>query len=542
LQELLAVLLLSPNEPVSAERLTDALFGEQAPPTAPSTMRVHISRLRRALGDDPELVTTSAAGYRLRVLPGELDADRFSERVEAGRALLGSDPERASAVLRDALALWRGDALADFTFRAFAQAEIARLGELRLTALELRIDADLAAGRADVLIPELHGLVEQHPLRERLHGQLMLALYRCGRQAEALEVFQRLRGALVDELGIEPSSELHEIQGAILRHDATVGPAAPRRPSRPSRPSRRVLALMALGTIAGVAAGMIALAGPEGRNSPEAAPPGGASPGGGAAATGGAAAAETAAAEYQDEVVEVCERMNRSFRVLKRDTATLRSRLRRARTTRAQRDAILILIRIRIERGGHNLAALRSLEPPPKRAQLHAQTEVLWERNLDVFRAYAVRLDRVSNRRELLRAIGPLTSARPALDKRFVSLKAGLQKLGGDECEIDLYVERPVPLPPLHHEPTPSPSSGGSGSSAGGSSAPDSINDPGSDASGGTTGGSTGSVTGGSTGGTTGGATGGSTGGATGGSTGGATGGGAGGGSGGGGVSGDGEG
>ena len=508
LQELLAVLLLSPNEPVSAERLTDALFGEQAAPTAPSTMRVHISRLRRALGDDPELVTTSAAGYRLRVLPGELDADRFSERVEAGRALLGSDPERASTVLRDALALWRGDALADFTFRAFAQAEIARLGELRLTALELRIDADLAAGRADVLIPELHGLVEQHPLRERLHGQLMLALYRCGRQAEALEVFQRLRGALVDELGIEPSTELHEIQGAILRHDATVGPA-PRRSSRPARPSRRVLALMALGTIAGVAAGMIALGGPERRNAPEAAPPGGASPGGGAAATGGAAAVESAASDYQARVVEVCEDVNRAYRVQRRDTATLRRDLKRARSTRTQRDAILIMIRSRVERGGHNLAALRSLEPPAERARLHAQTEELWERNLDVFRAYEVRLDRVSNRRSLLRAIDPLTSARPALEKRFVAMKAGLQKLGGRDCEIDLYVERPVPLPPLDDEPTPSATSGGSTSSGGS----DTIDDSGPDAGGGPTGGSTG---GGAPGGGdvgTGGATGGSGGG-----------------------------
>ena len=456
LQELLAVLLLSPNEPVSAERLTDALFGEQAPPTAPSTMRVHISRLRRALGDDPELVTTSAAGYRLRVLPGELDADRFSERVEAGRALLGSDPERASAVLRDALALWRGDALADFTFRAFAQAEIARLGELRLTALELRIDADLAAGRADVLIPELHGLVEQHPLRERLHGQLMLALYRCGRQAEALEVFQRLRGALVDELGIEPSTRAARDPGrdpAPRRDGRACSAAAP--VTRPARPSRRVLALMALGTIAGVAAGMIALGGPERRNSPEAAPSAGAAPGGGAAATGGAAAVASAASDYQARVVEVCEDVNRAYRVQRRDTATLRRQLKRARSTRTQRDAILIMIRSRVERGGHNLAALRSLEPPPERARLHAQTEELWERNLDVFRAYEVRLDRVSNRRSLLRAIDPLTSARPALEKRFVAMKAGLQKLGGRDCEIDLYVERPVPLPPLKDEPTP---------------------------------------------------------------------------------------
>ena len=107
------------------------------------------------------------------------------------------------------------------------------------------------------------------------------------------------------------------------------------------------------------------------------------------------------------------------------------------------------MIRSRVERGGHNLAALRSLEPPSERARLHAQTEELWERNLDVFRAYEVRLDRVSNRRSLLRAIDPLTSARPALEKRFVAMKAGLQKLGGRECEIDLYVERPVPLPPL---------------------------------------------------------------------------------------------
>ena len=281
-------------------------------------------------------------------------------------------------------------------------------------------------------------------------------------------------------------------------------------PVAPARPSRRVLALMALGTIAGVAAGMIALGGPERRNSPEAAPPAGApAPGGGAAATGGAAAVASAASDYQARVVEVCEDVNRAYRVQRRDTATLRRDLKRARSTRTQRDAILIMIRSRVERGGHNLAALRSLEPPPERARLHAQTEELWERNLDVFRAYEVRLDRVSNRRSLLRAIDPLTSARPALEKRFVAMKAGLQKLGGRDCEIDLYVERPVPLPPLEDEPTPIVASGGSATSTG----PDTINDSGPDAGGGPTGGSTGGEApgGGDVG--TGGATGGSGGG-----------------------------
>jgi len=258
-----------------------------------------------------------------------------------------------------------------------------------------------------------------------------------------------------------------------------------------------VLALMALGTIAGVAAGMIALGGPERRNSPEAAPSAGAAPSGGAGATGGAAAVDSAASDYEARVVEVCEDVNRAFRVQRRDTATLRRQLKRARSTRTQRDAILIMIRSRVDRGGHNLAALRSLEPPAARARLHAQTDDLWERNLDVFRDYAVRLDRVSNRRELLRAIDPLTSARPSLEKRFVAMKAGMQKLGGPECEIDLYVERPVPLPPLRDEPTPSPSSGG-GATAG----PDAITDRNPDA--GTTGGSTGAdgeITGGATGG-----------------------------------------
>ena len=215
----LAVLLLHANEPVHAERLALALWGEDAPLNAVKTVRVHISRLRKALGNAETLMTTPA-GYRLRVRADELDANRFARLVEDGRrALAAGQAEHAAVVLREALALWRGPALADLAYEPVAQAEIARLEEQRLVAVELRVEADLAAGRHAALVGELRQLVAANPTRERMAEQLMLALYRCGQQADALEAFQAARHVLVDEVGVEPGPKLRELQHAVFAHD-----------------------------------------------------------------------------------------------------------------------------------------------------------------------------------------------------------------------------------------------------------------------------------------------------------------------------------
>ena len=224
----LTVLLLHANEPVSAERLAVALWGDDAPAGATRTVQVYVSRLRRALDDG--LLTTSRAGYRLRVRPGELDLDRFERLLEEGRhALTDGRAEPAGELLRDALALWRGPPLADLAFEPFAQAEIARLEEQRLAALELRIDADLAAGRHAELVAELQHWVARHPLRERLHGQLMLALYRSGRQADALRAYRDARKLLVEQLGIEPGAHLRALEQAVLSQDPDLSVERPMR-------------------------------------------------------------------------------------------------------------------------------------------------------------------------------------------------------------------------------------------------------------------------------------------------------------------------
>src|SRR4051812_8468159 len=217
----LALLLLHGNQPVTAERLAVGLWGEEAPEQRVRTLQVHVSRLRRALGGD-DVLTREPAGYRLRLREGALDADRFAQLVDDGRrALRNGQAHAAAATLREALALWRGPPLADLAFEPFAQAEIASLEEQRVAALEDRIDADLEAAReADALIGELRALVAQYPLRERLHGQLMRALYRAGRQADALEAYRRARAILTEELGLEPSPALRELEQAVLRQDA----------------------------------------------------------------------------------------------------------------------------------------------------------------------------------------------------------------------------------------------------------------------------------------------------------------------------------
>ena len=215
----LAMLLLHANEPVSAERLAVGLWGEDAPAGAVKTVQVHVSRLRKALGE-PDAVSTTPAGYRLRVRPGELDAERFARGVAEGRrALEGGDPQRAGILLREALELWHGPALADLEFEPFAAAEIAALEEQRLVALEARVEADLARGAHGALVSELTQLRAEHPTRERLAVQLMLALYRSGRQAEALVVYRDARQILVEDAGVEPGAELQHVHAAILRQD-----------------------------------------------------------------------------------------------------------------------------------------------------------------------------------------------------------------------------------------------------------------------------------------------------------------------------------
>ena len=218
---LLACLLLRANEVVSRDHLIDALWGEQPRKTARNALQVQVHALRKRLG--PERIATEEPGYRLLVEPGELDLERFEQLVGQGRSELASgDADQAASIFREALGLWRGPPLADVAYEAFAQSDIARLGELRLVALEERIDADLALARHLELVPELEALVADHPLRERLEGQLMLALYRSGRQTDALAAFRRVRRALHEELGLEPGPELQELQQAILRQDAVL--------------------------------------------------------------------------------------------------------------------------------------------------------------------------------------------------------------------------------------------------------------------------------------------------------------------------------
>jgi DNA-binding SARP family transcriptional activator/DNA-binding beta-propeller fold protein YncE len=213
------------NEPIPRERLIEELWGDAAPKTVNAVLNVYLSRLRRLLAEETgeRLLLTKAAGYVLSVRSEGLDARRFEALLERGRRELASgEAERASLTLRDALALWRGPALADLAFEPFAQTEIARLEELRLTALEARIEADLALGGQESLVAELETLVAAHPYREGLRAQLMLALYRSGRQAEALETYRRARRTFSEELGIDPGPRLQELEGAILRHESSL--------------------------------------------------------------------------------------------------------------------------------------------------------------------------------------------------------------------------------------------------------------------------------------------------------------------------------
>jgi predicted ATPase/DNA-binding SARP family transcriptional activator len=223
---LLAVLLLEPNRVVSRDRLIDALWGEAPPDTARNTLQAHVSHLRKLLPDGA--LETAPSGYRLVVDPETVDVFGFIRLAEEGRSRLAAgDLAGSAATLRAALDLWRGAPLADFVGEPFAQPEIARLDELRLAALEDRIDADLELGRHGQLVPELERVVVEHPLRERPRAQLMLALYRAGRQADALAVYQQARKALVDDLGIEPGEALRKLEREILAQDPSLGIALP---------------------------------------------------------------------------------------------------------------------------------------------------------------------------------------------------------------------------------------------------------------------------------------------------------------------------
>jgi DNA-binding SARP family transcriptional activator len=234
----LALLLLRANEAIPRDRLIHELWGDRPPKTAAKALQGHVSALRRQLEPGgaaaaSRMILTRAGGYELRIEPEQLDLGKVERLRDEGRlALEHGESEKAAEKLREALALWRGQPLADFLYESFAQAEIARLEELRLATLEDRLEADLARGRHPELIGELEALVQAHPGRERLRGQLMLALYRSGRQAEALDAYRAARTALADELGIEPSRALRDLQRAILRQDPAIDFASAPQPDR----------------------------------------------------------------------------------------------------------------------------------------------------------------------------------------------------------------------------------------------------------------------------------------------------------------------
>jgi DNA-binding SARP family transcriptional activator len=254
---LMARLLLEAGRAVPVDRLVEDLWGEEAPASAVKMVQIHVSALRKVLPEG--VLVTRSPGYAVQIVPDAVDLVRFDRLHKNGQAALAAgSAARAAELLREAVALWRGPALGEFD-EPFAAIESARLEELRLAAIEDRIDAELALGHHAGLAGELEALVARHPLRERLHGQLMLALYRSGRQAEALEGYRGLRAMLTTELGIEPSPALRELERRMLQQDpgleiaprprpiASVGRLAPR-PTRLCRtrawsPRRRACAV-----------------------------------------------------------------------------------------------------------------------------------------------------------------------------------------------------------------------------------------------------------------------------------------------------------
>ena len=215
----LAMLALRVGHTVSADRLAEGLWGEHPPPSAPKMVQLYVSHLRRLLDGNGAEIVTHGRGYELRLVDGDVDAVQFERLLDDARP-------------REALALWRGEALADLVDEPFAAAEIRRLDGLRLHANELAVDADIEAGRHGEVIGELEALIDAHPLREQLHARRMLALYRCGRQAEALEAYRDARAVLVEQVGVEPGVELRRLQDAILAQDPALDGAAPPPPTQ----------------------------------------------------------------------------------------------------------------------------------------------------------------------------------------------------------------------------------------------------------------------------------------------------------------------
>jgi DNA-binding SARP family transcriptional activator len=250
---LLALLLLNANRVVSMERLIDDLWGDAPPSTARAALQVYVAGLRKALSHDGATLRTREPGYVLEIEEGALDLDRFRQLREGARE--ASDDRRRAALLHEAVRLWRDEPLPELRTEPFASAAVGQLEQLRLATVEERIDADLALGRDASLVTELESLVAEHPYRERLRGQLMLALYRSARQADALEAYQVGRRVLQDDLGLEPGKELRDLEAAILRQDAalTLAPVPSAEPARP--PTRRRLTRRAV-----IAAGIAALA------------------------------------------------------------------------------------------------------------------------------------------------------------------------------------------------------------------------------------------------------------------------------------------
>ena len=218
----LAVLLLHRGERVSRDHLLDELWGEAPPSTALHALHVHVSKLRKALGDGPgrKLIATAADGYVLTSSPEQVDTCEFERLARAGRSAYARDCAATAAKLfAKALALWRGPALGNVRLEGLDRVEVERLEELRVSTLEDRVDADLAVGRDAELVGELARWIARYPLRERLRAQMMLALYRAGRQAEALAAYREARRTFISLLGIEPSPSLRELERRILGHD-----------------------------------------------------------------------------------------------------------------------------------------------------------------------------------------------------------------------------------------------------------------------------------------------------------------------------------
>ena len=263
---LLAYLVLRANKVVPVETLLEVLWGEDVPDTAMHTLHVYVSQLRKVLREAGSVegaeLATEGRGYVLRVKEDAVDLDRFERMVAAGRdALAGGKEAEAASTLREALELWRGPPLSDLAYEGFPRPEITRLEELHLAAIEDRIEADLRLGRQSRLVSELQVLVRDHPLREQLCGQLMLALYRSGRQAEALQMYRDMQVVLNTELGIDPGSALQRLEGQILRQDPDLDlrPPAHEESTAPAARRRPRLALAAVLVAAVVTTGAIML-------------------------------------------------------------------------------------------------------------------------------------------------------------------------------------------------------------------------------------------------------------------------------------------